>query len=245
MISETTFAKKFTSFWVQLLPNANNYIRLVNGAMVKSLYTPERPVRGENVALCNTIAFEIFRLEQKGAVDVSDIKSGVFFSNKLFFELAQQCVDSLRVFSHGSAMKLPLSKAELDDVKSIAVHMVEYFPPRSRYLVFDPGFDGLGFLNGAEGDILFRDALVEVKAGYRNFSVNDIRQLLVYLTLNHYSQSPHEINRVELYNPRMGSVFEANVHQLCDDISALQPSDLYHEILLFVTENNFVELPET
>lgn len=46
MISETTFAKKFTSFWAQLLPNANNYIRLVNGAMVQSLYTPEKPVRG-------------------------------------------------------------------------------------------------------------------------------------------------------------------------------------------------------
>jgi len=245
MISETTFAKKFTSFWVQLLPNANNYIRLVNGAMVESLYTPERPARGENVALCNTIAFEIFRLVHNGGVVVSDLKSGALFSDKLFSELVKQCVDSLKVFSHGSAMKLPLSKAELDDVKSIAVHMAEYFPPKTSHLVFDPAFDGLGFLNGAEGDILFRDSLVEVKAGYRSFSVNDLRQLLVYLTLNHYSESPHEINRVELYNPRMGNVFEANVHQLCDDISALQPSDLYHEILLFVTENNFVELPET
>lgn len=103
-------------------------------------------------------------------------------------------------------MKLPLSKEELRDIHSISIHMVEYFPPRAPHLIFDPSFDGLGFLNSAEGDILFGDSLIEVKAGYRNFSVNDIRQLLVYLTLNHYSRSPHEINKVELYNPRMGAV---------------------------------------
>lgn len=245
MISETTFAKKFTSFWSQLLPNANNYIRLVNGAMVKSLYAPEAPVRGENVALCNTIAFEVFRLVNLKEVSEDDLRSGALFSTKLFSELALECVKKLQVFSHGSSMKLPLSKDELKDIRSISVHMMEYFPTGSHLISFDPAFHGLGFLNSAQGDILYGNVLIEVKAGFRTFSVNDLRQVLVYLTLNHYSRSPHKIDHIELYNPRTGSVFEANVQQLCDEISALQPADLFHEILLFVTENDFVELPET
>ncbi len=123
--------------------------------------------------------------------------------------------------------------------------MVDYFPPGTKHISFSPSFEGLGFLNNAQGDVLYNDVLVEVKAGYRTFSVNDIRQVLVYLALNHYSRHPYDIKKIELYNPRMGSVFEADVAQLCDEISALQPSDLFHEVLLFVTENNFVELPGT
>lgn len=245
MISETTFSKKFTSFWSQLLPNANNYIRLVNEAMVKSLYAPEKPVRNENVALCNTIAFEIFRLVRIGELQEGDLRSGSIFSSFIFNKLAKDCESKLKIFSHGNSMKLPLLKDELLDICSIAIHMVEYFPAGATDITFSPKFEGLGILNSAEGDIIFADSLIEVKAGFRNFSVNDIRQLLVYLSLNHYSRSPYIIRNVELYNPRMGTVFEENVERICDDISALQPSDLYHQILIFVTENNFIELPDT
>lgn len=244
MISETTFSKKFTSFWSQLLPNANNYIRLVNEAMVESLYAPEKPVRNENVALCNTIAFEIFRLVKTGELSKDEVRSGAIFSSATFDKLAKDCESELKIFSHGNSMNLPLLKGELNDIRSIAIHMVEYFPAGAANITFSPRFEGMGFLNSAEGDVLLADSLVEVKAGFRNFSVNDIRQLLVYLSLNHYGRSPYVIRKVELYNPRMGMVFEENVERICDDISALQPSDLYHQILLFVTENNFIELPD-
>ncbi|WNL43328.1 hypothetical protein RN347_05335 [Halomonas sp. PAMB 3264] len=245
MISETTFSKKFTSFWTQLLPNANNYIRLVNEAMVESLYAPEKPVRNENVALCNTIAYEIFRLVKVGELSKKDVRSSSIFSSVFFDKLVKDCESRLKIFSHGGSMKLPLLKDEIIDILSIANNMIEYFPAGAANITFAPRFEGLGFLNNAEGDIIFADSLIEVKAGFRNFSVNDIRQLLVYLCLNHYSRSPYVIRNVELYNPRMGTKFKENVERVCDDISALQPSDLYHQILLFVTENNFIELPDT
>ena len=40
MISELTFSRKFTSFWNQLLPNANNFIRIINGSLIEDVYPP-------------------------------------------------------------------------------------------------------------------------------------------------------------------------------------------------------------
>lgn len=40
MISELTFSRKFTSYWNQLLPNANNFIRIVNGSLIDDVYPP-------------------------------------------------------------------------------------------------------------------------------------------------------------------------------------------------------------
>ncbi len=40
MISELTFSRKFTSYWNQLLPNANNFIRIVNGSLIDDVYAP-------------------------------------------------------------------------------------------------------------------------------------------------------------------------------------------------------------
>lgn len=61
MISEITFSRKFTSFWNQLLPNANNYIRLVNGGLLDFLYEPfGNTEKKDNIVLINEIAFSLF-----------------------------------------------------------------------------------------------------------------------------------------------------------------------------------------
>lgn len=245
MISETTFARKFTSFWTQLLPNEKNYIRLINGGMVQSLHHPEEPARADNVALCNMLAFELFKGIVNGNLSKSDLRNSTVFKTKLYSALVETCSKRLSRFLHGKSMSLPLNNDEIIDIRAVSIHMLEYLPPGMATIKFSPHFQGLGFLNEAEGDILFEKNLIEVKSGYRSFSVTDIRQVLVYLTLNYFSFEPKNIGKIELYNPRMGSVFEVDVDVLCDDISALQPADLFNEILLFVTENTFIELPET
>ena len=65
-------------------------------------------------------------------------------------------------------------------------------------------FHGCGFINQCYGDILIKNneesTIVEVKAGERNFTISDLRQILIYAGLDYiHNQVFPTYNR--LYNP--------------------------------------------
>lgn len=242
MISETTFSKKFTSFWAQLLPSANYYVRVVNEGMLESFYAPIKPVRPDNVALCNVVSFEVFKEILEGSVLKNEIENHSYFASESFSRILDREQSYVRRFQHGAPTALSPTNEELLDIGRLSLETIERFGFQKHKIAVHPGFEGIGFLNPAEGDILEGSKLVEIKAGYRKFSVYDLRQVLVYLTMNFFSSAPHEIESIELYNPRMGISFSVGVRELCESVSALLPQDLFTEIQLYVTENNFVEL---
>ena len=242
MISEITFAKKFTSFWNEILPNAKNYVRLVNGGRLEALYEPfAQAERKNNIALINVIYFNMFKrlCDKKGSYAYFD--SNEFYKSKAFHEIIKESVCFLDKFSYGNKCDLPLLNSELFQIKQLFRLLYLHVQPQLNHINISPSFDGCGFLNKAEGDILSNNTLIEIKSGERSFSLVDFRQIVIYLTLNHYSKDMHKIYSIELFNPRMGISYNEGVDDFCRNISSLDSRELFTEIQKFITDNNFTE----
>ncbi|MCJ7730176.1 MAG: hypothetical protein MUO27_09915 [Sedimentisphaerales bacterium] len=78
--------------------------------------------------------------------------------------------------------------------------------------------------------------IVEVKCGVREFSPQDIKQVLIYATLNSVSDVYPELSQFELYNPRVGLIHKNDFNSLCLDIAGCSDSEIYTEIAKCVTD---------
>lgn len=244
MISEITFSKRFTSFWNEALPNANNYIRLINAGQVQATHKPLSPApRKHNVALINVLAFEIYRSLVSRRTEASALSSPTFFRGRIFTSALKGSRAYIDRFGSFQSYKLPFSTPEQRQLKEIVGLLVERYGPKKSPVV-DPKFDGCGFVDQCFGDILIGKRLVEVKSGERSFSVSDLRQILVYCTLNHYSKTPFNIDSIEIFNPRMGTCFSEKVETVALRLSALNSGELFAEIQRFISDGAFAEVVE-
>ena len=243
MISEVTLAKKFTSFWNELLPNANNFVRLINGGLIVSCYEPlECTERKENISLINVLSFKIFKSVIDNEISYGAATESILKSEYFDKSLAKSLIE-LERFSKINNFLLPLNENELKEILLLYKQIYVRYRENISSIEVSPVFQGCGFINQSEGDIYFAETLVELKSGERKFSVVDIRQVLVYFTLNHYStKGKRKIEYIELFNPRMGIAFKSSIKDLSENLCSLSPEDLFFEIYAFITENNFVEL---
>jgi hypothetical protein len=101
-------------------------------------------------------------------------------------------------------------------------------------LVVEPVFPGCGIIDASKGDLIVSDILFEVKAGDRLFRSIDVRQLIMYSTLNYISQS-FRIERLGLFNPRIGVSATISIDDLCFEISGKNSTELFSEITAVVS----------
>lgn len=241
MISEVTFAKKFTSFWNETLPNAKNYVRLMNGGLITAEYHPLPPAeRKNNTALVNVLAFQMLR-RTLNKTTTAPATAENYFNSKDYQSDLTYCLGYISRFSHSEQLSLPLSKPEQKQAQEIFKTLYARYGTDKSSVTIDPNFDGCGFINKAQGDILHRTTLVEVKSGERRFGVSDLRQVITYLALNQQSRKPLKITHIELFNPRMGISFSAEIESLCNSLSATSSQELFSEIQKFIVDNNFIE----
>ncbi|PLR48275.1 hypothetical protein CYR40_06760 [Chimaeribacter arupi] len=240
MISELTFSKKFTSFWNQLLPNSHNFIRIINGSLAENVYQPlpESSNRTNNVFV-NECAFNLYGALQKGSIKESLFVSSDIFHSQEFNIIFEYTEKYLKKFNYGSNFQLPLDITEYNTIREISKNIFQ------RYRSFDelevsPLFMGCGIINNSYGDIYYPDNLVEIKSGDRKFSIYDLRQLLVYLTLNFFSKKSRSIKKFEIFNPRMGISYNDTVVNLCRELAFIQPEELYFLIMNSITDENFI-----
>ncbi len=242
MISESTFSKKFTSFWNEILPNSKNYVRLINGGLLEPVYEPfDTADRKNNTALVNVLAFSMLRELCNKNQTLAQLTNNKYFKSQGFEILLEKDLAYLSKFSYGTECSLPLSVKEIQQVSQLFRQMYIRYVANNSNVIVDPNFDGCGFINESFGDIISDSTLVEIKSGERRFNLTDLRQLLIYLVLNHYSKQSVKINYVELFNPRMGIAFKEDVESFCLNLSALNSQELFSEIQKFVVDNNFVE----
>ncbi len=244
MISETTFAKRFTSFWNELLPNAKNYVRLVNAGGKEITHKPlPTPERRQNTALVNTLSFGLYLFLCANKVEVAAIFAPTFLDSSEFKGILQTSIDHQKRYGTDVAHTLPLTNSELQQAQLIAkILYARYHIALNPQL--EPPFDGCGFLNSARGDIFLQGRLVEIKSGERTFSVQDFRQILIYCMLNHFGRHPLAISRIELFNPRMGILYSASITEFTTNLSSLEPFQLFAELASFASDTNFVELAD-
>lgn len=242
MISEATFAKKFTSFWNEILPNSKNYVRLINGGLIEALYEPfEAAERKNNIALINVLSFNMLRSFCNNESTFEELNKSSYTESEKFQEIIGKSLQYLSKFKYGNNCSLPLSNNEKAQINRLFKAMYDQCIYDSCYRIIDPHFDGCGFINKSYGDLVSDNKIIEIKSGERRFSVTDVRQIIIYLVLNHYSSKPINIASVMLFNPRMGIIFAESVENFCMNLSGLSSQELFIEIQKFIVDNNFIE----
>jgi hypothetical protein len=218
MLSERLFSRSYSSFWRDLLPFSEAFVRGVNehwGA------PPDDPFAADSItmAIVNEGAVQLFRMVQEGGGRTED-----------------DAAESLRAaarFLNISDFSLPLWAAE--NAREMADRLVAQYGASS--IEFSPPFPGCGFLSACRGDFRMESTLVEVKGGHRTFRSADFRQLITYLALNHAAPR-YQFDSVSLCNPRLARVVDMSIDDLCVQMGGCGPVEIFSTLIEFVTNVN-------
>lgn len=230
MISERTFVAVNTSFWRELMPTGESYIRRQNLQLARFDQPMESNAQAERQALISELAFRFFRFSVSNNLNLANP-----LPDSIFKELSQETVRFLSRFGEYSSNEIPepidLEKREAIE---IARRLEKFFRLQAsgEKIICPPIFNGCGVLDACEGDVIVKRSLYEVKAVDRSFRLNDLRQLLVYCALNHASLS-YEIDNIGLLNPRSGVSFEASVEKVVNSVSGSSAVELFSSIVEF------------
>jgi hypothetical protein len=233
LISERTFSDRYTSFWSQCLPIAEEVVSAINNrwreTFVTSRSEPSREVRGD---LVSEIGLRWFGDSVRRGRLVGGEPSRARL-DRLAAE-ASAFVGRLR----GSPVPElpPPSPTELEEARALARTLALFVRERAGEgaIVPHPPFAGCGLLATCRGDLLVGQTLYEVKDVARGFRQPDLRQLVVYCALN--SAAPrHDIQRVGLVNPKRGTFFDCKLEWLARSLSGQGSAELFAEILDFVS----------
>jgi hypothetical protein len=232
LISGSAFCKLHSSFWREVTPTTDLFIRRLNlgqyerdFAEIEVLTAPTR--RG----FINEIAFELFCQSIK--------RNERWPSNEPSIEQAKSATHVVRSsamrgeIDRDSEFMAELGPEELLDIQQQHWRLMEVFTFQylGAVVVPEPVFKGCGIVDGCIGDLLVATTLFEIKAGERSFRSIDIRQLVLYAALN-YASHQYSIDKVGLFNPRVGIRAEMDIDQLCFEISGKKSVELLTEITL-------------
>jgi hypothetical protein len=224
MISEKAFAQHYTSTWRLLAPATDLFVRKIN----LGLYEREFPVFESSVAprrrgFINEIAFNVYctrllshRKEEAEAFDEAIV-------------LARAKVAGLKSMKDDDLISL--DQAELSDCREQVRRLQSFFAAAARGNAIEnaPKFRGAGLIDSCEGDLFFNKTLFEIKAGLRNFRAIDIKQMLIYATLNQL-EGARDLITLGLFNPRMGISFQDTLDNVCLEVSGCKAAELLPEI---------------
>lgn len=227
MISERKFSNSFSSFWKELLPTADSFVRRMNLSLkryclpTKSTFEVNRDRR----SVINELSFRLFMsLAKEKKLSVSDR-----------MEMSLEVSRYIERLAPNINIDQPISEEEFEEAGSLSSALAQYFSEIGlNKLRFWPIFRGCGRISSCKGDIITNDKLVEVKAGDRHFRITDVRQVIAYLTLNSISKQ-YDIQHISLVNPRKGLFFETTVEVLLEDCSQRKPVDVFGDIIDFLS----------
>ncbi|MFW1642549.1 hypothetical protein [Acinetobacter guillouiae] len=231
MISEVTFSKHYTSFWNSVLINSRNYVRLINGSLVQNIHKPLLTSNSGYTAYINEVAFELFSSSLN--------KGNLNFEHGDITNACSKAGIKIRLFA---TQYQNVNFPQYEDIETEVLFIVRSL--YNQYSRTNPQikvtFRGLGLLNSTEIDLSYNKILVEVKSGDRKFKITDIRQILIYLTQNHFSKDSLDIKYIELFNPRMGILFSTDVESMIYQLTASTPRELYEEIRCFLCNSTLL-----
>lgn len=234
VISETTFSAAYSSFWRDLMPNSERFVRRLNlnveryGLPITASSVPNRR------AYINEVAFQLFAKiyprKPSDMPDIEDIKKQVFSKVRTFIAQLDRAEEA--------AIQDP-SDDEFRESSKIYQSIYGYVnwqaPPKD--VIVSPPFVGCGLLDSCNGDLLIKRQLTEIKSGDRAFRATDIRQLLAYCALNSVSHQ-YDIQSICLLNPRRGTYFQASLDSLSIETAGKAASELLSDIAYFLSSGD-------
>lgn len=224
MIGASKFAGTYGSFWRNATPTIDLFVRKINIEFYERVDVPcDYKVDPNRSALVTETAFSLF-----------DERSRVDGDRTRFFErfAAQATAEARRRLARLNAENIgdDLNPNELNAVQELFRRLCSFFIDRhGRELVVRPDFPGCGFVDRSEGDVIYDDALFEIKAVDRNFRSIDIKQLITYAALNHKSGG-YLFRDIGIYNPRRGTEFRMGLDDVCMEISGTSEIELLEMI---------------
>lgn len=224
LISEATFCQHYSSLWRELTPAADLLVRRLNRGgyerYARPMSTKTDPTRR---AFINEIAFTLFSNSVigknwfAGSLQANEVEQAATTARQLIIQIE----------GRDDGCKDDPSDEERRDLEEQYRRLQAFFL-RDRsvdQITVNPAFRGCGIIDTCSGDVLAGDTLWEVKAGDRDFRSIDLRQLITYAALNYISRSYH-IERVGLFNPRVGIFFEVRLDDLCVEIGGMGSADM-------------------
>jgi hypothetical protein len=236
MISELAFIRSYNTFWKSLFPGGDDYVRLINSALGVKF---DKPLAFNDIpnrrALINGISFSLFELNTLNEIKYNEIDK-LTSDSSLLKKILLKEKKTLSNLRFGEKLSSKINDEELKVIKSISKRLIEQYSKKHQLKV-RPKFKGCGIIFEANGDIVYSSTLSEVKAGDRNFNIQDIRQLYVYLALNHQSKE-FNITQIELCNPRTGVIWREYIDVVSDNIAGSSTIEVYNEIINFISNDN-------
>ena len=127
-----------------------------------------------------------------------------------------------------------LNSRSVGEAEQLALRLLEYFKVWVGTAEIQPLLAGVGILNSCHPDLIYGDAIVEIKMGISPFRCGDIRQLLIYCALVRHTEPERHIRRLCLVNPRRGVAWEFPLEALIQVIAGNCVQDFFREILEFL-----------
>ncbi|WP_435641123.1 hypothetical protein [Micavibrio aeruginosavorus] len=232
MISEIEFIREHTSFWRTISPLSEDFVRHINIHVLDRAHSAlnEKSATSRR-ALINEVSFRIFcrSAQEKKSID-STLESDL----KNITEETVKYISGLR--DKAPNFDQSLNVDEVQEIKKISEKLFSFFKDKDS-LILRPEFSGCGKLDTCYGDVITGDTLYEIKSGGRAFRSLDLRQLILYLSLNRLS-GKYEINNLALYNPRQGFHFKINNNEFSMQFSGLSSEELCHRVSYELTQSD-------
>lgn len=233
MISERTFAERYTSFWRQAFTIGEEVVRFINKNLTQEFSDPRpQPDREVRYDLISEISLRWFAAR---VVDgrLSQHRPSASELERL---AAEACAFVGRLRGAPVPELPPPSPTEVKEAEALAEVLVEFARTEAdrELIVPRPPFAGCGLLAACRGDLLIGQTLYEVKAVEEGFEQPDIRQLLTYCTLN-FAAPRYDICQVGLVNPRKGTFFRSDLEVLVQNLSGKSSTELFYEIIDFLS----------
>ena len=251
MISEIKFCNRFTSFWNGLFPHTSSFMRIANSGVDRIDYPMNDVDKGRKskIAIINQAGFKLFQqFKNKNNVKHISVFSKILQSKEnqvIFQEIIQASINYISKFENNEQyINISLNEQDCEEIVEIAFRLIAKY---SRYTIdINPMFHGCGFINQCYGDILIKNneesTIVEVNAGERNFTISDLRQILIYAGLDYIHNQTQRILKFELYNPRRGVSYSGTIAELCWDLGSITPEEFFEELRFYITETIFLSL---
>lgn len=229
MITVTQLSRNYPSIWKKTFPFLNRLVKKCNlqkETFYDGIASKSEPARR---ALINETGFYLYKkmFEKK-------IKEANRLTKEELEETASIAFTYIKSLDFNPDQLIKLHQAEIEESKLIAESLSHYFLfyEKGGSVKISPHFSGCGLVSDCYGDVLAGTTLYEVKSGERDFRIADLKQILIYLTLN-YSLHQNNIDQIGLINPRLGNYIVLSVKDAIELASGQSTVDCFNELINF------------
>lgn len=232
MIDAATFANLYNAFWKSVAPTCDLYVRRLNRGESERFDTPlSSSHSAARSALLAEAGFAHFALRMKVPILIRAP------ANPLD-EALEDSRRRLRVYERlGLDLDSPLTQDERRYTLEISRRLEAFFTRRIGAIAPRPVFQGCGFVDVSEGDVMSGRVLFEVKSVDRGIRSADIYQLITYCSLA-VASGGENINALGLVNPRRGIFVEMGIDEIAREIAGISAADLINQVITTISSGD-------